>query len=185
MAYNFTQAFLIEHRDLLEQLTALADNGNFTTFKAQNPEHLDKMRYLINNLLTSFARWNPNQAYVRQRVRTWITHDGEHYLLNVGIPPATVAVRGRRADPIVFNTVAHSAQDLLIREEITETNVSDVLLRILAIRDNPDYTTITILQPPSKAGIDYIAERLPNFEVTQDQPLTFTRKGNDLDSHTP
>jgi len=171
MGYNLRREFLIAHKEDVDKLIRLARDEDWQRVVCNDPESAMRAQYLINNLLFSLARWEPSLTYVRDKVRTKLEWEpGGKIAVYVGVPPAGMAIRGTRPQPVHIEPAGVDTT-LSIEEEITSDNWSRIASQLIGAIKKPWINTITIRHPPELAGIRWIAEKLePHFAIEQTQP---------------
>lgn len=183
MSYNYNPAFLIINREVVARLVALANSREHTVYRFIDPHEATKVRFKINNILTSLAINRPIMAWVRREIRTWVRYEEGTWCLYVGVPPEDVVVRGAKPKPITLpdegsTMVEKAAQPTLTIEAVTRENVSEALLRLAEAKTNQRVKLVQITNPPNQKGVDYISEKLaPEFHrLPGDKPLRFERR---------
>ena len=178
MGYNMRREFLLIHKELVNKFIELADTNGATAYTCNTPQDVTDTRYLFNNLLSSLAAWEPNKAYVRSIVRTWVTYDSDEqcHLLHVGVPVG--GTRGRAPKILTpKQTLGATVIAPLIVDEITPDNGTQVMTQLAAAKYE-QVPSITFITPPSLEGIEYITDKLAPEYVAVDAtatPLIFER----------
>ena len=170
MAYNYSRAYLVANRELVEKLIHLADSDGQGEAEFEDPGKAQQFQFKVNNLLASLAVSSPGRAYVRRKVRTWVTNRGDKTVVAIGVPAPGHVLRGARPAPIEIRP-RESEGILTIEDEITATTWQGISLKLAAAKVSEATRRIIIKHPPDPKGIQFISENLsPEFELVRTQP---------------
>lgn len=180
MAYNWRREYLLANRHIVDRLIEIADKKDWVQIDLPNPEEAYRQQYVINNLLTSLARWEPARAYVRATVRCHIqwASDTTACHLFVGVPPASIKLRGFRPSPFVNEAKRPQTESQLeFTQPITSENWATFSISLLRAKTDGSVTEVVVQHPPTAEGIQFIAEQLsPEFEVVHAAPTLRLRR---------
>lgn len=186
MSYNYSPAYLRAHKDLVNKLVALADSDAQASLSFNTADEARAWRFTVNNCLACLARNQPALAYVRNRVRTWVTWANERYTVNVGVPSIDQKLKGPRPSAVERDiplaasvSSTQYGNTLRIAEPITPESWPAISLKLAGALADKAIGTVVIEHSPEPAGIKYIAERMePDFELRQATPqLILVRVG--------
>lgn len=185
MGYNYSRAFLLAHKELANKLIALADSDGQGSMSYDRAEQASAFQMMVNNVLANLARNQPTLAYVRNKVRTWITWENEMYTVNVGVPRVDQHIKGprpRAVEAVPFAAAKVETQygaTFKVSEPITKDNIHSVLIKLAAVIMDKNVGVVVVEVPPPLEVIKYIAEKMePDFEIRQRTPqFILVRKG--------
>lgn len=177
MAYNYSEYFLLDNKEVLQWLVELAREGTWGSKRFAAPHEAREYRYKISNLLATLAYHQPDLAWVKNRSRTWVERDQGWFVVNVGVPPAGKKLRGPRPIAIEVGSTAaspHIPDEPLVIEEITGRKELMQLGTLIVSEDHPVKEAI-IRTPPPPEGIEYLRNVLNEvsglgFEILSTSP---------------
>lgn len=170
MAYNYSPAYLLANKDLLQKLINLADTGTQGEAEFSDPGKAQAFQFKVNNLLASLAVNHPGRAYVRRVVRTWVASRGDKTVIVIGVPEPGHILRG--AKPVPVEVKPHIMDfELVIQDTITAETWTAISLKLAEAKISEAVRRITIHRPPDPKGIQFIAEGLsPEFQLVTTSP---------------
>lgn len=97
MGYNYTRSYFERHRDLISRLVDIGSTGEILKIESDDAASIQRYRHVVNNILTVMELYQPEDAHLRKKIRTWTSVDKAtgHWILYVGIPRGVNAILGR------------------------------------------------------------------------------------------
>lgn len=169
VAYNYRREYLMANEELLRKLINLADTDMQGEAEFADPGKAQAFQFKVNNLLASLASNHPGRAYVRKKVRTWVTARGDRTIVVIGVPAPGHVLRGAR--PLPIEVKPREIEGILTIPGDVTANWPMVGVKLAAAKHSQDVRRIVLLAPPNEDGIKFISDHMaPEFQLVSSGP---------------
>lgn len=176
MAYNYSKFYLNANADLVQKLVQLAKDKAYAQATFERPEDAGAFRFKVSNLLASLALNQPDMAWVRRDVRTWIKIDTlGRWEVNIGIPPMGVQIRGSKPSSLAATVLTQAKpvdempRIFEVADDITKDNFPTIWMKVMAATARESVEFIHFTRYPGADATAWIARELDprGFEMIE------------------